>query len=173
MVLIYHYQSLSSNHVSCWNGQNWMACIDLTATIQIGVETRWTCNVRQLYSCGHLSMNDTNSKRTWSERLMMGHDSRHSCWHRVNELKSWQKLLTRARAIGELLFKDSLDIDTGIKFSNGCCRCNSARLLYNKVVVVTHIRRPGCILTSRRAHCTTPPFFWKMSKTIGDFCVLY
>ena len=36
-----------------------------------------------LYPCGHLSMDVTDSGRTWSGRLRTGHYSRQSCWQRV------------------------------------------------------------------------------------------
>ena len=41
-----------------------------------------TCS-RLLYPCGHLSMDVTDSGRTWSGRLGMGHYSRQSYWQRV------------------------------------------------------------------------------------------
>ena len=41
-----------------------------------------TCS-RLLYPCRHLSMDVTDSGRTWSGRLRTGHDSRQSCWQRV------------------------------------------------------------------------------------------
>ena len=41
-----------------------------------------TCS-RLLYPCGHLSMDMTDSERTWSGRLRTGYDSRQSCWQRV------------------------------------------------------------------------------------------
>ena len=123
-----------------------------------------TCS-RLLYPCGHLSMDVTDSGRTWSGRLKTGYDSRQSCWQRIKVVIG--TILTRAIAVGDSCSRYSPDTSTCITFWNRSCRLQP-RPPHDKVVVVTLVRRPHCVPTPFRADSTTSPIVLNMSKTIGD-----
>ena len=74
-----------------------------------------TCS-RPLYPCGHLSMDVTDSGRTWSGQLRTGYDSRQSCWQRV------KVVIGTTIAVRDSCSRYSPDTDTCITFSNLSCR---------------------------------------------------
>ena len=119
-----------------------------------------TCS-RLLYPCGLLSMDVTDSGRTWSGQLRKGHDIRQSCWQRV-KVVIWTTYTCYSRE--RLLFAVQSwyrDVYHVLKPILPTTRHGSCRHAH-----VSTTLRPHPV----PADSTTSPICLNMSKTIGEVC---